>query len=158
MLSRSQLLRGLLVTLVTLSVVVFLLLQVDLQALQDSLRHIRLKPLFAGLLIFLLGHLLRYYRYALIWRWQPGMDSLAVTGWHGVSSYLLPMRLGELLLPALAKRLGGQGFVSVLFSLIWLRLFDLLVVIIITAVFLLLALFAYPEWLPQVWWPTVHEY
>src|SRR5690554_4461320 len=129
MLSRSQALRSLLVASVTLVVMVFLLWQ-----------------------------LLRYCRYALIWRWQYGLSSLAVTGWHGVASYMLPMRLGELVLPTLAKRLGGQGFITALFSLIWLRLFDLLFVMIVAVVFLLLALFAHPEWLPQVWWPTAYEY
>src|SRR5690554_6339393 len=158
MLSRSQALRSLLVASVTLVVMVFLLWQLDLNALQESLRHVRLKPLFFGLLMFLLGHLLRYCRYALIWRWQYGLSSLAVTGWHGVASYMLPMRLGELVLPTLAKRLGGQGFITALFSLIWLRLFDLLFVMIVAVVFLLLALFVHPEWLPQVWWPTLYEH
>src|SRR5690554_3934083 len=153
MLSRSQALRSLLVASVTLVVMVFLLWQLDLNALQESLRHVRLKPLFFGLLMFLLGHLLRYCRYALIWRWQYGLSSLAVTGWHGVASYLLPMRLGELVLPALAKRLGGQGFIEVLFSLIWLRLLDLLLVAVLAGGFLLFSLWCRAEVIPSPWWP-----
>src|SRR5690554_6616235 len=153
MLIRSRSARILLVLLVTLLVLAFLSSQTNFAALADSFRAFEWLPWLAALLVFLLGHCLRYLRYALIWRWPRNRQSFAITGWHGVASYLLPMRLGELVLPALAKRLGGQGFIEVLFSLIWLRLLDLLLVAVLAGGFLLFSLWCRAEVIPSPWWP-----
>ena len=153
MLIRSRAARILLVFLATVLVVGFLISRTSLGAVSESLRTFQFLSWLAALAIFLIGHFLRYLRYALIWRWQRDWQSFAITGWHGVASYLLPMRLGELVLPALAKRLGGQGFVDALFSLIWLRIFDLLLVMILAGGFLLASLWLGGEVIPSRWWP-----
>mgnify|MGYP005847347843 CR=1 FL=1 len=86
---------------------------------------------FLGVVAFLFGHLLRYFRYRIMWCWPNSSALAAATAFHGVISYLLPLRLGEFALPFLVKKYSLQSFSKLFFGIIWVRLFDFLVIAII---------------------------
>lgn len=121
--------RALIVTSVSLLVCLFLAREIDFKNALALLVEIDWPWLLAGLACFLVGHVFRYFRYLMIWDWKAGWASASVTCLHGFASYLMPLRLGELVLPVLARRLGEQTFLSALGGLIWMRLFDVVLVV-----------------------------
>ena len=129
--------RALILVLVSALVCVYLMRNTDVS---EALRLLgSADPLWwlLALASFLFGHICRYGRYLMVWGWRPGLPSAAITSLHGVASYFLPMRLGELVLPALSRRLGEQGFLVALAGLIWIRLFDLVMVLCLAALAML---------------------
>ena len=126
--------RAFILTLVSLLVLLWLARETDVSQALAMLARVQPGWWLLALTSFLFGHLCRYRRYLLVWGWRAGLPSAAITSVHGFASYFLPMRLGELVLPALARRLGEQSFLVALAGLIWIRLFDLVVVLCLGAV------------------------
>ena len=124
-------LRILVALLTTLLIILLVAATVDFSIVVTSLQSVDLSLAFLGFFAFLMGHFFRFFRYAQIWQWPFNARFIAVSGGHGAASYMLPMRLGELLLPYLARRLGDRGFFSVLSGLLWIRLFDVAVVLLL---------------------------
>lgn len=127
----SWLLRIIAALITTVLVIWFVAANVDFSIVVTSLQNVDLSFALLGFFAFLMGHFFRFFRYAQIWIWPFDARFMAASGCHGAASYMLPMRLGELLLPYLAQRLGDRGFFSVLGGLLWIRFFDVGVVILL---------------------------
>ncbi len=127
----SWLLRIIVALLTTVLIIWFVAAKVDFSIVVRSLQNVDLSFAFLGFFAFLMGHFFRFFRYAQVWGWPFNARFMAASGCHGAASYMLPMRLGELLLPYLAQRLGDRGFFSVLGGLLWIRFFDVGVVILL---------------------------
>lgn len=78
------------------------------------------------------AQLLRALRLRLDWRAQAGLGTarcLRMSLGHGVGTALLPMRLGEFVLPWLLRRHGGLPVADAAATLLWMRLQDALVLL-----------------------------
>jgi uncharacterized membrane protein YbhN (UPF0104 family) len=98
----------------------------DLGATLNALTSL---PTQTWVVLFLLGAvswLLRGLRTWIVFEHLTLSDGLGMSFLHNTANNLLPMRLGELALPILARWLGRVDFSVGLTSLIWIRLLDLL--------------------------------
>lgn len=119
---------------VTLGAAGFLLRHVDAGVVVNMIARVEAGWVLGGLAVFLFGHLLRYWRYSLVWRWPHGPEFLASTALHGFASYVLPLRLGELVLPIMMRRQGISGLPRSLGGLLLVRIYDAFLVMMAGAV------------------------
>lgn len=129
--------RAAVVASITVAASWFLAKNVDAPDVMRLLARVEAGWAAAGLAVFLFGHWLRYRRYGFVWRWPLGPAFRATAVIHGFASYVLPLRLGELVLPVMVRRQGVTGFTSALGGLLLVRLFDALLVLAAGGVVLL---------------------
>lgn len=83
----------------------------------------------------------------MLWRWNVDAGALGITATHGFATYMLPLRLGELVLPVLVRRAGHARFGEALAGLVVVRIFDaMLVGMLGVGVYL-----AGPEMISMIW-------
>ena len=100
----------------------------ELLDLKATLHTLTTLPTQTWVVLFCLGAaswLLRGLRTWIIFDHLTLTDGLGMSFLHNTANNLLPMRLGELALPILARWLGRVDFSVGLTSLIWIRLLDL---------------------------------
>lgn len=113
----------------------------DLKATVMAVWELPSQTLFV---LFLLGSaswLLRGLRAWVLFEKLPLTDALGMSFLHNTANNLAPMRLGELVLPIMARWLGRIEFSVGLTSLVWIRLLDFVSLIGIAASILLLPVF-----------------
>ena len=111
---------------------------VDLTALMNAIRSL---PVRTMLIVFLLGALswfLRSLRTHILFEKVPLAQLLGMSFVHNTANNLAPMRLGELVLPALARWMGNIEFSVGLTGLVWIRLLDFISLIGISVCIILL--------------------
>ena len=111
---------------------------VDLTALMNAIGSL---PVRTMLIVFLLGALswfLRGLRTYILFEKVPLVQSLGMSFVHNTANNLAPMRLGELVLPALARWMGNIEFSVGLTGLVWIRLLDFISLIGISVCIILL--------------------
>ena len=132
---RFKLVIAILLLLATIWIVVGL---IDLTALINAFGSL---PSRTMLVVFLLGAtswFLRGVRTWILFEEVPLVDSLGISFVHNTANNLAPMRLGELLLPVMARWIGNVKFSVGLTGLIWIRLLDFISLISITICIILL--------------------
>ena len=111
---------------------------VDLTALMNAIGSL---PVRTMLIVFLLGAVswfLRGLRTYILFEKVPLAQSLGMSFVHNTANNLAPMRLGELVLPALARWMGNIEFSVGLTGLVWIRLLDFISLIGISVCIILL--------------------
>ena len=111
---------------------------VDLTALMNAIGSL---PVRTMLIVFLLGAVswfLRGLRTYILFEKVPLVQSLGMSFVHNTANNLAPMRLGELVLPALARWMGNIEFSVGLTGLVWIRLLDFISLIGISVCIILL--------------------
>jgi uncharacterized membrane protein YbhN (UPF0104 family) len=111
---------------------------VDLTSLMNAIGSL---PVRTMLIVFLLGAVswfLRGLRTYILFEKVPLAQSLGMSFVHNTANNLAPMRLGELVLPALARWMGNIEFSVGLTGLVWIRLLDFISLIGISVCIILL--------------------
>ena len=111
---------------------------IDLTALINAFGSL---PSRTMLVVFLLGAtswFLRGLRTWILFEKVPLVDSLGISFVHNTANNLAPMRLGELLLPAMTRWIGNVKFSVGLTGLVWIRLLDFISLISIAICIILL--------------------
>lgn len=111
---------------------------VDLTSLMNAIGSL---PVRTMLIVFLLGAVswfLRGLRTYILFEKVPLAQSLGMSFVHNTANNLAPMRLGELMLPALARWMGNIEFSVGLTGLVWIRLLDFISLIGISVCIILL--------------------
>ena len=111
---------------------------IDLTALLTAIGSL---PGRTILIVFLLGAtswFLRGLRTWILFEGVPLLDSLGMSFVHNTANNLAPMRLGELVLPAMARWIGDVEFSVGLIGLVWIRLLDFISLVGISICFILL--------------------
>ena len=132
---RLKLVVAILLLLATIWVVAGL---VDLTALMNAIGSL---PGRTMLIVFLLGAVswfLRGLRTWILFEKVPLFQSLGMSFVHNTANNLAPMRLGELVLPVLARWIGNIEFSVGLTGLVWIRLLDFISLIGISVCIILL--------------------
>ena len=111
---------------------------VDLTSLMNAIGSL---PVRTMLIVFLLGAVswfLRGLRTYILFEKVPLAQSLGMSFVHNTANNLAPMRLGELVLPALARWMGNIEFSVGFTGLVWIRLLDFISLIGISVCIILL--------------------
>ncbi len=126
--------RTMVVVLVTLVVLAAMASWLGAGELRGLGQHLWSWPFLAMLLLYFGILYVRAARIALVMerRWQaPDYRYFALAAWHNFAVQLLPLRIGDAVYPALAKRYTGHVMPKGLASLITLRLYELVVLFVI---------------------------
>lgn len=123
-------------------------LEIDLRKIFALLADVKLPWVMLALGAFLLGHVLRCLRYKLIWKWQLNGHTLGITAAHGFTTYMFPLRLGELVLPFLLRRSRHASFRQGLAGLVMVRVFDAILIGVLGATLFLVSPEALASLLP----------
>lgn len=108
---------------------VFVDTHADWHSIFDPWRNVSSSAIAISLLLFIASHLVRAYRIFLLLFERGGGAYLGVakiSALHQLANNILPMRLGELVLPTLMRRYYAMSWQHGFARLIWLRFADVL--------------------------------
>jgi uncharacterized membrane protein YbhN (UPF0104 family) len=102
--------------------------------LMNSLNTLHPLPLVASLAIYILINVLRGYRFILLGADLSWMDSFSMASVYTALLRVMPFRSGELSLGLMLKRTGKGGFGQGVIAVLMLRVIDVVLVMILSAV------------------------